>query len=438
MRSIELKQERAAIVREMRTIISTAEEENRGLTSEEFEKWQKLDADADALGERIGMYERQESLDRELTESRDITRDVARAGLDGPSTDPEENDALSLRAFEVFLRAGESGVRALPEEMRNSLRRPESRVLADCFNALPPEVRAQTVTTTGGGYLIPRAYQKELDVAMLAYGGMRQSARIVTTADGATLDWPTVNDTAQTGELLGINTQVNEQAITYGTVPFEAYKYSSKAVLVPVELMQDAFFDMNGHVRGILAERLGRITNTHTTTGDGSSKPNGIVTAAANSNITLKLDDLASAANGYLVALDLIETVHTIDPAYRAGARWMFHDSTLKAFKKIMDTDKRPIFLPGGTAVGADPPTVAGYPFTVNQDVAQASGTNKAVLFGQMKKYIIRVVRPMVMLRLTERYADYHQVGFFAFERLDGDLVDAGTNPVKYMACAAS
>lgn len=30
------------------------------------------------------------------------------------------------------------------------------------------------------------------------------------------------------------------------------------------------------------------------------------------------------------------------------------------------------------------------------------------------------------LLRLTERYADYLQVGFLAFERWDGTLQDAG------------
>lgn len=437
MRSLELRQKRARLVTEMRAILKKAEdEENRGLTSEEAERWDKLDADAEALNTEITRAERQEQLDRDLKDARDATRAVVDPSRNpGPSNDEAENDELASRAFEIFLRAGEPGVRALPEAQRNLLRRPEQRVLADCYNALPTEVRAQTVSTTGGGYLIPRAFQRELDQAMLAFGGMRQAARIVTTADGATLDWPTVNDTGQTGELLGINIQVNTQDITYGTVPFEAYKYSSKAVLVPVELMQDAFFDMNGHVRGILAERLGRITNTHLTTGTGTAQPKGAVTAAVDSAVNLDLSELA--AGNVSVSDALIDCVHTIDPAYRPGSRWMFEDGTLKALKKIKDADNRPIFDPGGSTPGGDPATIAGYPYTINQDVPTATGTNKAIVFGQWNKYIVRVVRPMVMLRLTERYADYHQVGYFAFERLDGDLVDAGTNPLKYMDCVA-
>ena len=40
--------------------------------------------------------------------------------------------------------------------------------------------------------------------------------------------------------------------------------------------------------------------------------------------------------------------------------------------------------------------------------------------------------------RLTERYADYNQTGFLAFQRWDGNLVDAGTNPLKFLAQSAT
>jgi hypothetical protein len=42
------------------------------------------------------------------------------------------------------------------------------------------------------------------------------------------------------------------------------------------------------------------------------------------------------------------------------------------------------------------------------------------------------------VLRLTERYADYLQVGFLAFSRHDGVLVDAGTHPVAYYQNSAT
>jgi len=62
----------------------------------------------------------------------------------------------------------------------------------------------------------------------------------------------------------------------------------------------------------------------------------------------------------------------------------------------------------------------------------------KSILFGDLSKYQIREVTDVVMLRLNERYAEAHQVAFLAFQRSDGDLVDAGTNPVKHYANSAT
>ena len=62
----------------------------------------------------------------------------------------------------------------------------------------------------------------------------------------------------------------------------------------------------------------------------------------------------------------------------------------------------------------------------------------KSILFGRLDKYKVRVVQDVRMLRLTERYADNLQVGFVAFLRCDGRLLDAGTNPVKHYANSAT
>jgi HK97 family phage major capsid protein len=48
--------------------------------------------------------------------------------------------------------------------------------------------------------------------------------------------------------------------------------------------------------------------------------------------------------------------------------------------------------------------------------------------------YTIRRVRDMSVLRLEERFADYGQIAFIGFARYDGNLLDAGTHPVKYLS----
>jgi HK97 family phage major capsid protein len=180
----------------------------------------------------------------------------------------------------------------------------------------------------------------------------------------------------------------------------------------------------------MLGERIGRIQNDHFTTGSGVSQPNGLLTAATDSAVTTVSTTLISYD-------EMVNLEHSVDPAYRPGAKWMFHDGALKALKKVKalqysgDTTGLPIWLPG-LAVNA-PDTILGYPYVVNQSMSTPATTVKSVLFGALNKYIVRDVRDITLVRLNERYADYHQVGFLAFARSDGDLLDAGTRPVKYL-----
>jgi HK97 family phage major capsid protein len=90
-----------------------------------------------------------------------------------------------------------------------------------------------------------------------------------------------------------------------------------------------------------------------------------------------------------------------------------------------------------GLAV-SNPDTILGYPFVINQHMAVMAANAKSVLFGQLSKYLIRDTAQITLLRLDERFADFHQVAFLAFSRHDGDLLDAGTHPVAYYANSAT
>ena len=137
---------------------------------------------------------------------------------------------------------------------------------------------------------------------------------------------------------------------------------------------------------------------------------------------------------------DLIDLQHSIDPAYRPGAQFMFHDNSLKVIRKIKDSQNRPIFVPGyeSGSPGGVPDSILGNGFQINQDMAQMAANAKSILFGALNKYKLRMVKDVTMLRLVERYADQLQVAFILFLRADGRLLDAGTNPVKYYQNSAT
>lgn len=284
----------------------------------------------------------------------------------------------------------------------------------------------QTTTTTGGGYTIPRGFQAELEKGLLEYGGMFEAARMIRTSSGNTIDWPTTNDTSNKAYLIAESTDAatSAAAVVFGQQQFEAYKYTSGLVQIPRELVEDSAFDILSEIRALLVERIWRGLNEAFTTANGSSKPKGIVTAATYFETT-------TAA---ITADNLVDLLHSVDPAYRKmpGCKFMFHDSTLKAIKKLSHgtSDDRPLWLP--SIRDNEPSTLYGHGYIINQDMAQLGDGAKWALFGDFKKYIIRMVNDMRIVRLDERYAELDQVAFVVFLRVDGDLLNAGTNPVKY------
>ena len=294
------------------------------------------------------------------------------------------------------------------------------------------EKRAAMGVASGsiGLYTSPDSPMGALERALLAFGGMRQVATVIRTASGSDLPIPTNDDTSNKGAILAENTQVSEVDATFGQLVLNSFKYSSKLVLVARELLEDSAINVPEMIGKILGERIGRIQNDHFTTGDASSKPNGVVTAGSAGVTATGL----TATVTYDLLMDLI---HSLDPAYRPNARFMFHDGGLKMLKKVKvlqysgDTTGQPLWQP--SLVAGAPDTIAGYSYIVNQSMTTPATSVKSILFGDFSKYIIRDVQDIRLVRMDERYADYDQVGFTAFMRSDGDLLDAGTHPVKIL-----
>jgi HK97 family phage major capsid protein len=449
-----LREQRANLAKQAQDVLDKAHAESRNLTAEENQTFDKYHEEMESIRGQYERIEKQETINAEMAESRGRIA----GGREQPGAGAEEQRSAERRDGRALPNSERSRADILRGWlMRGSTTKPTDeqrdaagRMGVDINNKildikLPSralrklddesvrewERRAQSVgTDSEGGYTAPDETMRALEVALLRFGGMRDVADVIRTESGQELPWPTLNDTGNTGAILAENTQVSEQAMTFSQLVLDAYKYTSKLVLVSVELLQDSSINIPEIVGTALGERIGRITNTHFTTGTGSSQPNGVATASTQGKVG------TTGQTTSVIYEDLVDLQHSVDPEYRQRARWMFADSTLKVIKKLKDGDDRPLWA-AGIAV-REPDTILGHPFTVNQAVAAMAANAKSILFGDFSKYKIRDVRNVTLLRLDERYADFHQVAFLAFSRHDGDLLDAGTHPVKHYANSAT
>jgi HK97 family phage major capsid protein len=404
----DLREERARLWGRQKEIL---EGSNGQMTEEHRSEFDRIEARMGEIAGDVARIEAHEAAERELRQSVRVTPAGPVAVQGDEAIDA---DAQYTEAFRSYALRGHQGITS------------EQRAILETRTP-------QSTAAAAGGYTIPQAFSGELEVALKQFGGVRQAARIMATETGATMPWPTVNDTGNIGRLLAENTQVQNTGMTFNVVNFGAFKFSSDSVLVSEELLQDSAFDLNAFIGASLGERLGRITNQFYTTGTGSAQPQGVVSFAATGHVS------TAAAGTYVIGWeDLVALEHSVDPAYRVSpsARFMLNDKTLRDIKLIKDGEDRPIWLPG-IAV-REPDTILGYQYTINQDMADQGEDAKPLLFGDFSKFVVRDVRGVTLLRLVERYADFHQVGFLAFLRSDSRGLNAGTGPIKYFQNAAS
>lgn len=416
---LELRQKRAALVKEGRELIDKADGEKRGLTADEETRYEKIMADVDKMGGDITREERQILLDKEMQAS----LGASGAGKGREPQDEDRNKPVMQReeyrnAFKKYLVTGMGG---LNSEERNLV-----------LQGASTETRAQAAGTgSAGGYTVPQGFYDVLTDAMKWYGGIRQSkATNLRTATGNALPMPTDNDTTNMGELVAENSAVSAADISFGQKILNAYKFSSKTVLISLELLQDSAFDIEAFIAKKLGQRLGRVQNNYFTVGTGSSQPQGIVTGASSGKV---------GANGQTTSIifdDLVDLEHSVDPAYRQGAQYMLHDSTLKAIKKLKDSYGRYIWLPGTTQNAPD--SILGYEYVINNDMAVMAANAKSVLFGDLSNFYVRDVMDVTLFRISEKYIENGQVGFLAFARADSGVLDAGTHPIAYYANSAT
>ena len=391
-----LREERTAKAKEYRNILDL----NKGkLSNEEVSKLDELEKDISGIEQRIDMEQKALDFEAERLENERVGE-----ALKGKSEGPSAKALLNK-----WMAGGDNALTAEDwGHIRNTM---------------------STTTASQGGYTVETEVASNVLDAMAKYGGMRNVATVIKTSQGNPMSWPTSDGTSETGEILAENASATDADPSFGTKSLPVYKYSSKVVTVPIELLQDTEIDMESFVNGRIAQRLGRITNTHFTVGTGSSQPNGIVTG-------ITVGKTAAAATAFTYS-ELVELVHSIDPAYREnGAKFMFSDAALKQMKQLLDGDNRPLWVPSLTE--KEPAKLLGYGYQINQDVADPAASAKSVVFGDLKKYIIRDVMAITYYRFTDSaFAKKGQVGFLAFLRSGGNYMDVG-GAVKVLQMAAS
>jgi HK97 family phage major capsid protein len=284
-------------------------------------------------------------------------------------------------------------------------------------------------TPSEGGYLVPDTFRTKLVEKLKAFGGIADVAERYTTGNGNPVEWPTIDDTGNVGEIVQEGNTFSAGAdVVFGSNSLTSYSYvaggaSSTPLRVSYELAQDSAFDLESMLARLLGNRIARIQATHWAKGTGVQQPLGLITG---------LTPVQAAANTGLTYADLVTWIHSVDPAYRVNARWVMNDLTLAMVEKLLDSAGNPIYRgrDANMALGLNESTLLGYPITIDQAmptyvVNSHAAADVAIAFGDIRQgYVIRDVKDVQLLVNPYTRMAYRQIEYTAWARADGTQQD--------------
>ena len=390
MKNIELRGQRAELIKNATALVDNAQKEGRSLNAEEKSKFDAMEADARSIKEQIDTLERAADLKKELA-----------ANAEARQASPK---ASKSSTFAKYLRNGMGALNAEERALMGEMRGTSTQVVG---------------TDSLGGFLVPQDFSDELDIATLFTGEVERVAKKLNTAGGALLDYPTINDTATSANLISEAAAVTVQDMTFANKQLSAYNYASQ-VRVSMQLLQDNAFDLNSFLAESMGERIARASNAALSTGTGSSQPQGIVTGSA-------LGNTAAGATA-ITESDLLDLIYSIDPSYRNKASFglMMHDNVASAIRALGfgSANDFPIYVPSMEA--GQPDRILGVPVYINNDMQSSIATGtKTVIAADFSKYVVRNAGGVQFVRLNERYMDELEIGFVAYARKDGAVLDS-------------
>lgn len=390
-----LREERTQLLANARSILKTADDEKRELTSDETAKFDEMIAQAETKKSSLDRYDRYVQSVGAGDEKREAT-----PGRD--SIDPDDKAVIETRertAFSSYCRG-----RSTAEDTQ--------------FLQYGTEYRAALTNAGIGGVPGTRDFSKiVIDKQKLFVGVREAGCYVLKSANGTQFTIIIGDDTANEANQKAENAdETGTTEPTLGNVQLSAYTYSSEVILVPVSLVEDAEFDLDSYLQDKVAERIGKKTNKVFTVGTGTGEPKGFAVAA--------VVGVTTASPTALTYEELLDAKFSVNRAYRStknpSVGWQMADTTLAAIMKLKDGNGAYLI----TALMAEPDKLLDYPYTINDHMAAIAATNVVAAFGDWSKYWVRDVGVVHLQVARELYMQKRQVGYYAWSRHDGNLTD--------------
>ncbi|GGY29734.1 phage capsid protein [Streptomyces omiyaensis] len=398
-----LQERRANVWEQAKALLDTAENEKRDLSAEEEASYQAFNVDLDKIDARV----------KDMVDGEQRAKD-AEAALSGLLAKPETKPG-----------GGEKKDSELRRWARGEMRGVDVPVPAGVsFRDLTKG------TATAGGNTVPTTFYGQLMAHLIEVSGvMMAGPTVLNTASGETIEVP-VTTAHSSAALTAEAAAISESDPAFAKRTLGAYKYGV-LLQASTELLADTGVDLEGYLAMQAGRALGNAFGVHAITGDGSSKPTGIVTTATTGKTG------GTGVAGAFTADDLIDLFYSVIAPYRnsTSCGWMMRDATLAAARKLKDSQGQYLWQPS-IQLGV-PDMLLGKPVYTDPNVAAVATTAKSVIFGDFSAYFVRMAGGVRFERSDDYAFNSDLVTYRAIIRADGLTVDQ-TGALKVFAGAAT
>ena len=381
----ELRTKRATAWDAAKAFLDSHRNDKGVLSAEDDATYSRMESEITDLGKEISRMERLEAMDKEMSRA---TSTPLTAKPEAPKAETK-----SGRASDAYKDAFWNHARKRDSyEIRNAL---------------------QVGTDTEGGYLVPDTFEKKLITTLEEENVIRKHAHVFTTSSGSH-KLPVVS-TRGTAAWVDEEGQIPESDDAFGQQLIGAHKIST-LIKVSEELLNDSAFDLENYFATEFARRIGNAEEAAFLTGNGSGKPTGILADIGGAEI-----GVTAASETAITADEIIDLFYSLKSPYRKKAIWVLNDRTIKAIRKLKDSNGQYLWQPALHEGEYD--TILGKHIYTSPFAPEIGAGAKTIAFGDFSYYWIGDRQGVAFKRLNERYAETGQVGFLASKRVDAKLV---------------
>ena len=174
------------------------------------------------------------------------------------------------------------------------------------------------------------------------------------------------------------------------------------------DFLMDAQFNTEQYIVKRLGKVFGRAENDAFINGNGNEKPTGILNAKGGAEIGVTTSTITYD--------DVIKLYFSAKPEYRKHGVWLLNDATAVVLRTLKDKN-------GNYLWNSAHDTILGKPVVYNEYMPSIGAGSKPIAFGDFSFYTIVMREGISIKTLTETLPSLNDVGYLAYEFLDGKLV---------------